>query len=251
MRLFLKATIATWMLASSITVQAEPVKAPRYADSIEKTNEPMILEDSIIFNDGSVVSISRKNRNLFKDPEASLNAGGLPVSYFHEVITVPDWQQIFLLTQYNYYEGGGTHISRYDFKGNFISRKRFEGEVKVLENSKRLILAGISSHWEVEETLIFDDKDRLVATLKYNEFLPSIFDFDVSKDEKLIWFFSRGIRLVERKTLGPGVPLTHITVVDHDGNLVKKIKSFKEETVPVIFKGKEYRIQTGIPDFPG
>ncbi len=247
----LKIVFAVGLLLIPFVTQAQQNRSTNQADFISATDKPIILDHSIIFNDHSVMPITRKELKLFKNPNAAVSAGNLPISYSQEVISVSGWKQILVMTHHKLFEGEVTQVTRYDYNGNIMSRRQFEGTVKVLEKSKRLLLAGISSHFMAKETLILDVQDKIIAKLKYGEFLPRIFGLNISKDEELIWFYSRDSEISSKKTNSAGVPFTHITVIDHDGNLIKRFKSFQNETILVRFKNKEYAIETGVPDFPG
>ena len=206
--------------------------------SCAKNSVPKITDDEVIFDNGYKIKF-RKRVDLYKDPSEALEKG-LPTYYTEEIVNVQGLERIFLLKTEFYYEGTVNELSIYDYQGNLVfPTLRYSGREIFLEKTNRILIADINAHLKSDKSFLFDADGKLVAAINHQP----IYDAVVSKDQKIIWLLIRDAK--DRK------PLTRLTVVDSDGNIIKELESHKAESINVDYKGENYRIDVKAPEFPG
>ncbi len=113
------------------------------------------------------------------------------------------------------------------------------GEVKYVKSEKIIWFFGVSSHFEVRKSFIFDLSLNILSTHSHGEMR----DFGVSNDEKLVWYT---IGLMKN-----GKPIIEHVISKANGKIIQRTEHEKETNMKFKYAGKVYEFVIPEPMLPG
>jgi hypothetical protein len=203
-----------------------------------QNSPPIIKGQDIVFDNGQAISFIEK-KILFNNPKDALEAGK-PVSVSERPLLIKEWKRLIFFREKFYYEGAETNLSIYDYSGHLIGPTRtFTGKAYFLKNVKRILLAQISSHMRVDQSLLLDSNGKIIEKIKHGE----IFDVDISEDEQLLWFHANDLE--------DSKPVARVMIFNNDGKKIDEKRLSQAGKIKIKYKGKDYDIKVKEPDYPG
>jgi hypothetical protein len=181
-----------------------------------------------------------KNEVLYSNPEKALR-DNKPVRIEREAIEIKSWGLWLLAEKYLYYEGGGYSLTLRKNDGTVVVKyPGINGPFILSESQKRLLACEISSHYEIENAILFDN-----AGNKIKEIPRMTYTCDCGKtdDDSLFWLL---YNIVEDMK-----PINIVRFIDSNGNIVHEVKQFKAGTVSFEHKGIKYKLNFADPKYPG
>jgi len=136
------------------------------------------------------------------------------------------------------YEDGSIFLGKHS-KGKILLSKALLGEAIVLPDKNRVAVFGISSHFSVRETSIFDFDLKLIDKQKHGELIG----YGSTSDQELFWYVASHIK--------DGCICNELVVFDMNGLIIHRFVHDKKEEVDFDFKSKSYKLVVPFPELPG
>lgn len=199
---------------------------------------PDVFGDHIRFGNGIRLYYDSR-KVLFDDPDLAREKK-LPVSISEKPTVIREWDLIAIVRTNHYYEGSTTELSLYDYSGELIFPVlQISGDIYFLTKQRKILMVGMAAHYATNRTFILSSEGKLLAVIRHGE----IFDVGISRDENVIWFYSR--------IVADGVPMTRVSIFNSEGRALEYITVEKAGVVEFKYLNKTYSVDVGPPDFPG
>ena len=195
---------------------------------------PVVHGDWLVFSNGVELELD--------ESQPLLDPGGNGSGVAWEITTrvMHQWQRVLVHKSTQHAEGGMNMLAIYDWDGKQVGEAcRFLGELIVLDESERVFLAAKRAHFDSGDSMLISTDGEKIARLKH---MPA-FDFQISKDQRLIWVLSRDFE--GRK------PVSRVKAFSIDGEVVGESVLCSAGALSIECGGSNYRIAVPLPAFPG
>jgi hypothetical protein len=172
---------------------------------------PVIRNGQMEFASGTTRPYLTSPRALRSPDEAQER--GLPVSVRHDVRVVQEWCRVLKTIVETGYEDEVSTIEFFDFSGRLVGKSpRFYGRAHLLQQAKRVVLDGETSHFLNYDTFLLDTNGRVVR--KIVRPTTSLLAVGHSEDQRLIWVASNRVK--------KGRAYADVQVITRDGARVAR-----------------------------
>lgn len=190
---------------------------------------PRVEKDKIVFVGGKVVEYKAFHRQHQKAVDAYRKSE--PIYYKEQVIVVEQWQRVIISKYMNFFEGGKSQLTVYDFAGHELNKSQlFRGTVLISETNKRIFIGQKDKYYLLTKSFLLDQDGKLVKTVEHDKL---IHEYRMSKDGLLFLIIKRP-NFNEKKA--------KVTIIDASGVMVRQIDVDDDSVINFEYLGKKYAV---------
>ena len=154
-----------------------------------------------------------------------------PIYYREQVILVKGWKRVIVSKYMNFFEGGRSQLTVYDYQGIQLNDPfRFRGQVLISEDNERILLGQKDSYYILKKSFLLDKNGALLATIEHGR--AGL--FGLTDDGKLFWILLR----TEVKQLSK----QGLLIINAAGKIVKKLDTNRGNNIRFDHNNISYEI---------
>jgi hypothetical protein len=190
---------------------------------------PQVDSDKIIFDGGKVLEYKSFHRQHQKSVDAYRLSE--PIYYKEQVIVVDHWQRVIVSKYMNFFEGGKSQITVYDFSGSELNKSQlFRGKVLISETGKRIFIGQKDKYYLLTKSFLLDQDGKLHKTITHEKLIS---DYRMTKDGLLFLIIKRP-NINEKKA--------QVTVIDTGGIVIKQFSVEDDSNIVFEYIDKKYSV---------
>lgn len=193
------------------------------------TEAPVVDKNKITFSGSKVLEYKSFHRQHQKAVDAYRLSE--PIYYKEQVIVVDQWQRVIVSRYMNFFEGGKSRITVYDFSGNELNKSQlFRGKVLISETGKRIFIGQKDKYYLLTKSFLLDQDGKLHKTITHEKLIS---DYRMTKDGLLFLIIKRP-NINEKKAL--------VTVIDTGGIMIKQFSVEDDSNIAFEYIDKQYSV---------
>lgn len=197
--------------------------------SVLATGAPVVDKNKITFSSGKVLDYKAYYRQHQKAVDAYRKSE--PIYYKEQVIVVDQWQRVIVSKYMNFFEGGKSRITVYDFSGNELNKSQlFRGKVLISETGKRIFIGQKDKYYLLSKSFLLDQDGKLYKTITHEKLIS---DYRMTKDGLLFLIIKRP-NINEKKA--------QVTIIDTGGIVIKQFTVEDDSNIAFEYIGKQYSV---------
>jgi hypothetical protein len=192
-------------------------------------SRPQVDKDKIIFDGGKVLEYKSYYRQHQKAVDAYRKSE--PIYYKEQVVVVDQWQRVIVSRYMNFFEGGKSRITVYDFSGNELNESQFfRGKVLISETGKRIFIGQKDKYYLLTKSFLLDQDGKLYKTINHEKLIS---DYRMTKDGLLFLIIKRP-NINEKKA--------QVTIIDTGGIVIKQFTVEDDNNIVFEYIDKQYSV---------